>query len=144
MSSLYKRATPSQAMVLRIVEGAIRNAAHAHPDLEISARHRRSIAKRATGTLTAQWPDVLAAKPKRQKPSEIDVFELNSGPERRQQSHALKTAGREATGFHRFPLRTLRKKMVRQMTEIRLSGDVARYAAWQDVLRMIADLGCAR
>lgn len=61
MTSLYNRATPQQARVLRIIEGAIKNAAHAHEEIKVSPRFRRSIAKRAAGTLTAQWPEVLAA-----------------------------------------------------------------------------------
>lgn len=61
MSSLYNRASPAQGRVLRIVEGAIKNAADAHSEIKVSPRLRRSIAKRAAGTLTAQWPDVLAA-----------------------------------------------------------------------------------
>jgi transcriptional regulator of nitric oxide reductase len=38
----------------------VRNASHAHPDKQIDPRMTRSIAKRAAGTLTAAWPDVLA------------------------------------------------------------------------------------
>lgn len=60
MATLYKRATPPQARMLRIIEGAIRDAQGVHSDLVISERHRRSIAKRATGTLSSQWGDVLA------------------------------------------------------------------------------------
>jgi hypothetical protein len=62
MSSLYKRATPAQHQVLRIVEGAVRNAAHAHPEYQITDHFARSIAKRAAGTLSSQWPAVLAAR----------------------------------------------------------------------------------
>lgn len=61
MTSLYRRATPAQGAILRIIEGATKNAADAHPEIKVSARHRRSIAKRAAGTLSAQWPEVLAA-----------------------------------------------------------------------------------
>lgn len=61
MTTLYKRATPPQQRILRIVEGAIKNAADAHEEIKVSPRHRRSIAKRATGTLTAQFAEVLAA-----------------------------------------------------------------------------------
>lgn len=61
MASLYKRATPAQARMLRIVAGAVMNAAHAHPEVIIPESFARSVAKRAAGTLTAQWPEVLAA-----------------------------------------------------------------------------------
>lgn len=62
MTTLYNRATPAQARMLRIIEGAIRNARHAHPDLKVSERHARSIAKRAAGTLSSQWGGVLAER----------------------------------------------------------------------------------
>lgn len=62
MVTLYRRATPRQAAVLRIVEGAVRNAMDAHPDYGKMDRDRfaRSVSKRAAGTLTATWPSVLA------------------------------------------------------------------------------------
>jgi hypothetical protein len=61
MATLYKRATPQQARILRIVEGAVRNAQDAHPSVDIPQTFARSVAKRAAGTLTACWPEVLAA-----------------------------------------------------------------------------------
>lgn len=61
MTTLAKRATPRQAIVMRMVAGAVRNAAHAHPQWNIPPKAANSIAKRAAGTLTAGWPDVLAA-----------------------------------------------------------------------------------
>lgn len=56
MSSLYVRATPEQARLLRIVSGAVRNALHAHPEVVAPNpdRFARSIAKRAVGTLASQ------------------------------------------------------------------------------------------
>lgn len=61
MASLYKRATPRQAQVLRMIEGACRNARDAHPGRPLDDMMIRSIAKRAAGTLTSQWGAVLAA-----------------------------------------------------------------------------------
>src|SRR5580693_7620146 len=66
MSTLSNRATPSQLRMLRAIAGAVDNAAHAHK-MELPNHFARSVAKRATGTLTAQWPDVLAAKAKRRQ-----------------------------------------------------------------------------
>jgi len=60
MVSLYKRANARQNRVLKIVEGAVKNAADHHPEFNYTPRLARSIAKRAAGTLTAQWRDVLA------------------------------------------------------------------------------------
>lgn len=66
MSSLYKRATPVQLRMLRIVEGAVLNTIDAHDlgdgFLFDTKRFARSVAKRAVGTLSAQiiLADVLA------------------------------------------------------------------------------------
>lgn len=77
MTTLSKRATPRQAMVLRMIEGACRNAAHAHPGQILDDRLARSIAKRAAGTLTSAWGAVLAAPPVR---SEGGSVEPANGP----------------------------------------------------------------
>jgi hypothetical protein len=60
MASLYKRATPFQVRLLRAVEGAVHNTAHAHPEFLITDKFARSIAKRAAGTISAQMPGSLA------------------------------------------------------------------------------------
>lgn len=55
MATLYKRADKIQARMLRIVEGAVHNALHAHSHKEISnERLARSVAKRAVGTISSQ------------------------------------------------------------------------------------------
>lgn len=62
MVTLYKRATPTQRQILRIIEGAIKNAGDAHPEIkQLTPRMVRSIAKRAAGTLSSQWAEVLTA-----------------------------------------------------------------------------------
>lgn len=53
MATLYKRASPQQRQILRVIEGAVRNAAHHHPEIAIPDSFARSVAKRAAGTLTA-------------------------------------------------------------------------------------------
>lgn len=136
MSSLYNRATPSQAAVLRIVEGAVKNATDAHPTLEISPRHRRSIAKRAAGTLTASWPDVLAAK--RSSDSREPV---NPTPGRGQPAHCLKRSGRRGFRLAKAPpLDRLHKAIAAELWDLERAGLTERVAAFIYVLRMIAKL----
>lgn len=60
MVTLMKRASKGQHKVWRIVKGAVRDTAHVH-GVELPYSFCTSVAKRATGTLTAQMPDVLAA-----------------------------------------------------------------------------------
>ena len=61
MATLYKRANGPQRRMLKIIEGAVKNAADAHPEFNYSPKLARSIAKRAVGTLSAQLAEVLAA-----------------------------------------------------------------------------------
>ncbi len=134
MTSLYNRATPSQARILRIVEGAVKNTTDAHPDIKISPRHRRSIAKRAAGTLTACWPDVLAAG---LQSSESGAVSLTSKP-RRQSSERAKAIEREVPQHSkRFPLRRLIAEIARPIRDLKLSGQTERADAMIDVLRTI-------
>lgn len=66
MATLYKRANSIQQRMLRIIEGAVKNTADAHPEFRYSPKLGRSIAKRAVGTLSAQLAGVLAAPAVRQ------------------------------------------------------------------------------
>lgn len=135
MTSLYNRATPSQQRILRAVEGAIKNASDAHPALQISPHHRRSIAKRAAGTLTAQWPEVLAAvRPLSESGGEPSPVTGR----RRRSSHCVKSAGREASEVRgRFPLRRLIAEIARPIRDLKLRGQTERAEAMIDVLRTI-------
>lgn len=60
MTSIVRRATPSQQHIMRAVAGAVKNALDAHPGYVAPKWLANSVAKRAAGTLTAGWPDVLA------------------------------------------------------------------------------------
>ena len=62
MTTLANRATPAQHRIMRVIHGACINAGHAHPQAGMTPSFARSIAKRATGTLSA-LPGVLAGKP---------------------------------------------------------------------------------
>ncbi len=155
MVTLAKRATPSQARILRIVEGAVLNAsdAHAKPRDEQFAR---SIAKRATGTLTAQWPDVLAANSRPPKSGPAADGKCRAC-ERRKHA-ALRRVRRERVRLNngaaadrlpsaaqgapsqfnrRRPLLELWNRLKREMWVIRRSGDQAKYNAYVHLLRMI-------
>lgn len=62
MTSIVRRATPSQKRIMRAVSGAVKNALDAHPGCVVPKWLANSVAKRAAGTLTAGWPEVLAAR----------------------------------------------------------------------------------
>lgn len=135
MASLYRRANPAQARVLRIVEGAVKNASDAHPELKISPQHRRSIAKRAAGTLTAQWPDVLAAR------GSSDSREPEGTSGRGQSAHSAKPSGRGGCQVRTAsPLRRLEQMLCRPLSAMKAAGETERVAAYVEVLRMISEL----
>lgn len=68
MASLWKTANPPQQMMLKMVAGAVLNV-YDHHNQPRDKRFARSVAKRAVGTLTAGWPDVLAARTLRRQAS---------------------------------------------------------------------------
>lgn len=136
MSTLYKRATPSQVRVLRIIEGAVRNASHAHPDKQISDEMVRSIAKRAAGTLTAGWPDVLAARTlSRRSPRTSGEISYR----RPQGAQTTKRFGRGASHLiRRSPLQKIWKALSYEIGMAKRAGNSDRMCALVYVIRVIA------
>ena len=149
MVSLYHRATPSQARILRAVEGAVKNAADAHPEWEFNSYIARSIAKRAAGTLTAQWPDVLAA---RSVPSDSDEEEscVSSRPASsltwckqagKGTSEVSKRSGRGASqAIRRSPLPSLWKHLSIMCGQAKYAGQNERAETLIKVLRLVASM----
>lgn len=148
MSTLYVRATPRQNKVLRMIEGACRNAAHAHPEWEFDPRLVTSIAKRATGTLTAQWRDVLAA-PSLVR-SDCDGSRLAAPVTPGDAALTISgrklalSEGRQSRGTSRVPWRAplgrLHRAIGNAVGQARRDGQTDRAEALVDVLRMIGGM----
>jgi len=140
---LYKRATLPQQRVLRIIEGAVKNVADSH-GTEFDPKLARSIAKRATGTLTACWPEVLAAQspskkmlrgPLREPHASLDAAQIL----KQRPDPALATRRGQVTASDSLsPLRKLEKQIFQQMRDIKNSGNIAKADAWIEILRMIS------
>lgn len=142
MTTLYRRATPSQRVLTKIIEGSIKNALDSHPGKrEFTVNMVRSITKRAVGTLTANWPDVLAAKDYFLALSERARGLMLRGPSP-SKSKRLTASKRGASqaGSRRSPLLKLHKDISRQMRFIKDSGNAERAQAMIDVMRMISNL----
>lgn len=144
MATLYNRATPSQRKVLRMIEGAVLNVAHHHPHYRLDEQIARSIAKRATGTLTAQWPDVLAAVSS--PPSDHGTAILAS---RRSSRMSLRVCSGTVSGERhrcnrRSPLRELRKQLGLMAGWARKAGHLERASALADALRVLARIEAER
>lgn len=155
MSSLYKRATPGQRQILRIVEGAVLNEADAHGRPR-NMKMARSIAKRAAGTLAANASvsprlAAMAGRLGQKAPSEAQGVTINHRPPCEHCGHARSrnaarvvaaTSGDRAGGerhsfSRRSPLDKAWDQIKRSMWDISRSGDDARIEAARDALRAI-------
>lgn len=145
MTSLYNRANHQQRRILRIVEGAVKNAADAHAEINFTPQMARSIAKRAAGTLTAQWPEVLAAKMPSDKVGVLSPkawppamgSDLPKGPSRGSQYGKGQPRGvRRASNPH-TPLRFLWNRFSLEVGYAKHMGNTERAKAFIEVLRAI-------
>lgn len=154
MSTLYKRAPPSQARILRAVAGAVKNVGDSHPEYGLNEYMARSIAKRACGTLTAQWPDVLAAKSvKGFSASDRDgvLTSLRRRPGGSQLTKGRPADLHAATGqqrgasqiVRRSPLSPVYRELGIMAGQARRAGDTARLEALADALRVVARFSAA-
>lgn len=131
-----------------MIEGACRNAAHAHPGQILDDRLARSIAKRAAGTLTSAWGAVLAV------PlvwSEGGSVELANGPLPGTGRTLSGSGGSVANSYDsrpgarqrsqwRAPLQLLHKAIEIAVRDATIRGETERAEAFRDVLRCIADM----
>lgn len=136
MDKLERVKTPAQDAIFRIITGAIKNAADGHPKWAIDSRFASSIAKRAAGTLSAQWPEVLAARP---SDSAGDSVVVRQRPPRKDSEGNHRFRGAFVTQG-RSPLRSARTRLGDMARKARLSGDEARLSGIVDALRIIAEL----
>lgn len=139
MSSLYRRASPGQIRLLRIVSGAVRNARDAHPDWPFDDRFETSIAKRAAGTLSAQLADVLATVHRSSyspdPESEQDPANRKVDPQtyRRRASRALRRAPSPAEVLNR-----VNRKIGLLIENARRAGNGAACDALIDAARVVS------
>lgn len=125
------RISKAHVMVYRAVEGAVRNTGDGHPKWHLSDVMAQSIAKRATGTLTASWPEVLAAKT---TPSEAYDPELGGHWPPRPTTGRGKGGRRDS---RRSPLHKLHNRIGNWVGTAKRSKDYARAQALIEVLREI-------
>lgn len=123
---------PVRDQFFRIVHGAIRNTRHAHPEYKIGSTASISIAKRASGLLSAYWRERVPAEPADSGDGALrSSLPVRSGPSARW--------GRGDSAMPR-PLRRLRQEISRQMATLKHTEDENYVRAMIDVLRMIARL----
>jgi len=121
--------------MLRAISGAVMNAAHAHK-LNMTKNFARSVAKRATGTLTAQWPEVLAAKTYRRQAGHGDriptswprVDHSHSDDHSKGDRHRLR---------RRSPIRQVWKMFANNMWKVKREGTPEQFEAHVRILRLL-------
>lgn len=132
-----------------MIEGACRNAAHAHPGQILDDRLARSIAKRAAGTLTSAWGAVLAVPPVRSEGESVEVIdgqptetrELANGFRGSVANSCYSRPGARQNHQWRAPLQLLRAVIENAVGEAILRGESERAEAFRDVLRCIGEMG---
>lgn len=134
MATLWKRATPSQYRMLRAIAGAVLNTCD-HHQMDRDHRFARGVAKRAVGTLTAQWPDVLAAKANRRQDGLRDIV-WTRGP-RGSEPCEGHPEGDRLRLLRRSPIRNLWKGYAAKMWKIKREGTPEEYAAHVRVLTLL-------
>lgn len=135
MTTLSRRATRAQQTAFRIISGACRDAAQAHPDLSLDPRMIRSISKRAVGTLSAVWPAALAA-PRGTSDSGARQVRSRAAPEPETRVTLREAALRP--GKWRGPLWSLHRALGYEIHLARHAGDVARAETLVEVVRCVA------
>lgn len=127
--------TPAQEKIFRAVAGAVVNAAHGHPDWKLNKTIARSIAKRAAGTLCANWPEVLAARLLSERGESCPI----SRPPR-----APRGSGRAKRGAslvkRRSPFNLVHNAVGAMAGEAKRTGQPERAEALIEVLRLVAKL----
>lgn len=134
MSSLYRRASGPQSRMLKIISGAVMNAAHAHRMASIDERFARSASKRAVGTISAQWRELLATP---QASSRADVRDCNRV--HNEAKHIKPRGGRRAGGADPRISRVIRE-VSRLIRPARDAGHQERAAALVEVMKIIAKI----
>jgi len=123
--------------MLKIIEGSVNNAFDAHGQVR-NPRLARSIAKRATGTLSSQWGDVLALASSVSESGVVTIANSHAdlGPLR------VKAVTRRGASHlrRRSPLVKLWKSIAMQVGSLRRSGQTERADAYVEVLKMVASL----
>lgn len=145
MVTLMKRATKTQHKVWRIVKGAVRDTAHVH-GIELPYHFCTSVAKRASGTLTAAMPDVLAAavvSVRQNGAGDIQgpphLAKAGSGDkpaDRSQLVEGRSTKGRRLVDAGRRPLLHFLKEAPKMMRDLKHQDPVA-YVYMQEALRNV-------
>jgi hypothetical protein len=145
MTTLLRRATPAQLRLYRAVHGACQDAAQAHPDWNFDTRLASSIAKRATGTISALGWDRLATP--RGASTGVGASRPKPGTSGDAHSHGIPRSGRgRSSARSREPAAVscskaaaAFRKLSALVDEARRAGRTERAEALIEALRILDD-----
>lgn len=134
MATLWKRATPSQFMMLRMVKGAVL-CTQDHHGMVRDERLASSIAKRAVGYLTSQRTAVLTAD---SSPRQKGLREsVQTRRPRASDVDGEGSKGDRHSSSRRSPLRDTWKLISASMISVKKSGDIAEFEARVRLLKLL-------
>jgi hypothetical protein len=133
MASLWNRASPPQYRMLRAIAGAVMNTCD-HHNMPRDSYFARGVAKRAVGTLTAQWPEVLAATANRRQNGTRDRL-VSRGPRDSDPAEGCPKGDRLRL-LRRSPIRTLWKRFAAGMWKVKLETPEV-FAAHVRILKLL-------
>lgn len=139
MPTLAMRLSPSGKRIYRAVFGAVMNAAHAHQGEPVE-HLAASIAKRATGTLLAQWAGVLAATRSKPVQPSISLHQRVVRSDGGASGEGVDRKSQRPPDWQGRPLASVLKRRIGDMAgQARKDGNSEREKAFVEVLRMISD-----
>ncbi len=136
MATFLKRSSARQRRVFRAVAGAVENVRRAHPEWIQDSRAAGSVTKRAAGTLTAAWPEVLAVSP-RWAPSERGSRVVAGCPATRN-GESLSRGGGRGSLLASAPIRSAVKRLSLLAGRARREGQGELLEGLVEVLRILA------
>lgn len=136
MASLWKRATPRQYRMLRAISGAVKNTAHAH-SVQLPKNFEHGVAKRAVGTLTAQWPDVLAADRINRSQNDPSVKVDTHGSRQNRTLLQVQSLGGRLRLLRRSPIKFAWKEISQKLWKIKREGTPAQYMEYVEIMRLL-------
>ena len=131
--------TPQQNRLFRAVHGAVMCCRSAHPNWNLNRTIAISVAKRAAGTILAQWPGLLAARlPERAEEGSRVLQSTRSGAAVGKAPAG--SGGRRNAPGRRPSLKVLWRYLGYLAGQAKHAGNMERYETLRDVLRLIAEM----
>lgn len=145
MTTLSKRATPSQKKVLKIIAGAVKTSATVHPHRDCAAL-AESIAKRATGTLSGVFPEAFGVSCSGHQNSRVarrvvaTEVARRCGAEPADDGKSFQLPSAERRHILPWRLSLFKKAILTGLLAAKREGDNIRMNTLADVMRLVKEI----